>query len=219
MPWRVPCHQNTPWGVVEPWNTSGAADKHESADGLLFDVRILENLFDGPHRLPEEVHIEFFKPGAGKGLRQVRPQSFQPLRKYFAGWKESAWLFRPRAWVYPAHEGSSRHRCRSSSCIVWSNSRNLRLQDVSPAVARTSKNTVVDREKGNVEGTTTEIVDDNLCLPAFLIQSVSDGGGRWLIGNTKNLRTSDCSHILGSFHWTIQYLLVLLFPSSECRKS
>ena len=40
-------------------------------DILLLDVGVLQDLFDGLHCLPEEVHVEFFELGASKSLREV----------------------------------------------------------------------------------------------------------------------------------------------------
>jgi len=44
------------------------------------------------------------------------------------------------------------------------------------------------RQKGEVEGTTTKVVDDNLRLPAFLILA------HRLVDNTKNPQTGDVLH-------------------------
>jgi hypothetical protein len=65
------------------------------------------------------------------------------------------------------------------------------------------KNAIVDRQKANVEGSTAKIVDDDLGLPAFLIESISNSGGRRLVDNTKNLQTSDCPCIFGGLTLTL----------------
>jgi hypothetical protein len=85
------------------------------ANSLLFHVRILENLFDGLHRLPEEIHDDC------SNLAQVRvSKKSLPFKTFdldasalLAGKSSLGFLN-----LYPAHEGSSRHRCRSSAYTV-----------------------------------------------------------------------------------------------------
>lgn len=57
--------------------------------------------------------------------------------------------------------------------------------------------TVVDGKKGNIESSTTEIVDNDLRLATLLIKAIGDGGGGRLVDDTKNLETGDSSGILG----------------------
>ena len=59
------------------------------------------------------------------------------------------------------------------------------------------KDTVVDGEEGDIEGTTTEIVDDDLRLAALLVETVRNGGGRGLVDDTEDLETGDRTGVLG----------------------
>lgn len=60
------------------------------------------------------------------------------------------------------------------------------------------EDTVVDGEEGHIEGSTTEIVDDDLGLSTLLVETVGDGGSGRLVDDTKDLETSNSAGILGS---------------------
>ena len=55
---------------------------------------------------------------------------------------------------------------------------------------------LVDREEGDIESSTTEIVDDDLRLAAFLVKAVGDRSGSGLVDDTKDSETSDGAGIL-----------------------
>jgi len=61
------------------------------------------------------------------------------------------------------------------------------------------ENTVFDGQKRNIKSTTTKIKNENISFAfTFLVKSVSDGSCSWLIDNTLNVKTWDCSSIFGS---------------------
>lgn len=62
-----------------------------------------------------------------------------------------------------------------------------------------SEDTTLDVEQGNIEGTTTKIVDQNVALLVGLTraQAVSDGGSSRLVNDTENVQASDGTGILG----------------------
>lgn len=60
------------------------------------------------------------------------------------------------------------------------------------------EDTVIDRQKGNIEGTTTKVVDDDLGFTALLVKTVGDGSSGGLVDDTENLETSDGAGVLGS---------------------
>ena len=49
------------------------------------------------------------------------------------------------------------------------------------------EDTVVDRQKGDIESTTSKIVDDDLRFTALLIETVSDSGSGRFVNDTKDL--------------------------------
>lgn len=59
------------------------------------------------------------------------------------------------------------------------------------------EDSVVDFENGDIESTTSQIVDgDNFSL--VLIHSVSQGGSGWLVDDSENIESGDFSGVLGS---------------------
>ena len=58
------------------------------------------------------------------------------------------------------------------------------------------KDTLVDRKQGNIECTTTEIVDDDLGLSLLLVKTVGDSSSGRFVNDTKNVETGDGSCIL-----------------------
>jgi hypothetical protein len=59
------------------------------------------------------------------------------------------------------------------------------------------KDAVVDREEGDIEGTTTQVVDDDALLAALLIEAVRDSGSRGLVNDTENVQAGDDTSVLG----------------------
>ena len=58
------------------------------------------------------------------------------------------------------------------------------------------EDTIVDGEEGHIEGSSTEIVDDDLGFTALLVETVGDGGSGRLVDDTEDLETGDSSGIL-----------------------
>jgi len=57
---------------------------------------------------------------------------------------------------------------------------------------------VVDGEEGNIESSTSEIVDDDLGLLAFLSHSVRQSGCGGFIEDSKDFETSNFACVFGS---------------------
>jgi hypothetical protein len=60
------------------------------------------------------------------------------------------------------------------------------------------EDTIIDGEKGDIEGSTTEIVDDDLGFTTLLVKTVGDSGSGGLVDDTEDLETGDGTGILGS---------------------
>jgi len=58
------------------------------------------------------------------------------------------------------------------------------------------EDTVVDGEEGDIEGTTTEIEDDDVLL-VLLVESVGNSGGGWLVNDSEHIESGDESSVLG----------------------
>ena len=60
------------------------------------------------------------------------------------------------------------------------------------------KDSVVDREKRDIESSSSEIVDDNVSFSTSLVESVGDSGGGRFVDDSENVESSDRSGVLGS---------------------
>lgn len=61
---------------------------------------------------------------------------------------------------------------------------------MSIAVGRNDlEDTIVDSQQRNIEGTTSQVKDQDVLLSILLVQSISDGGGRRLVDDTHNVQT------------------------------
>ena len=60
------------------------------------------------------------------------------------------------------------------------------------------KDAITDGKKGDIESSTTEIVDDDLRFLALLVKTVGDGSSGRLVDNTKDMKAGNGTGILGS---------------------
>mmetsp|Transcript_14595 Transcript_14595/g.29217 ORF Transcript_14595/g.29217 Transcript_14595/m.29217 type:complete len:108 (-) Transcript_14595:401-724(-) len=60
------------------------------------------------------------------------------------------------------------------------------------------KDSVVDGQEGDIEGTSSKIVDQDVLLTtALLFQTISNGSSSRLVDDTKHVETSDQTSVLG----------------------
>ena len=59
------------------------------------------------------------------------------------------------------------------------------------------ENTVINGKKRHIEGTTSQIEDNNILFSLLLVHTVSNSGSSGLIDDTENIQTGDESSILG----------------------
>lgn len=61
------------------------------------------------------------------------------------------------------------------------------------------EDTLLDGQKGDIEGTTAEIEDEDISLPDdLLVEAVGDGSSSGLVDDTEDVKTRDDTGILGS---------------------
>lgn len=60
------------------------------------------------------------------------------------------------------------------------------------------KDTVIDGQEGNIEGTTAQIEDQNVSFTlTFFVKTVSNSGSCWLIDDSQYIESGDNTGILG----------------------
>ena len=60
------------------------------------------------------------------------------------------------------------------------------------------KDTFINRKEGNIESSSSEIIDDDTRFTALLVETVGDSGGGRFVDDTEDVETSDGAGILGS---------------------
>ena len=150
-------------------DTGRTTDKDDLIDILLLDVGVLENLFDGLHGLAEKIDVDFLELGAGKGLGEViailegldfdagrllAGESTLGLLDFTLELSESAEVLgNVGTGLLLVQLDEVLHDALieifTTKMSVTSGSQNL-------------ENAVVDREEGDIESSTTEIVDNDL---------------------------------------------------------
>ena len=53
------------------------------------------------------------------------------------------------------------------------------------------ESSIVDGQKGDIESTASQVVDNDLALSTSAIKAIGDGGGCWFIDNTDDIQSSD----------------------------
>ena len=65
------------------------------------------------------------------------------------------------------------------------------------------EDSVIDSEKGNIEGTTTKIEDDNVLLTLALVNSIGNSCSGGLVDDTEHIKASDHTSVLSSLSLSI----------------
>jgi len=179
---------------------------HNVVNSFLLDTSILENLLDGLHSLAEEIHVELFELGASEGFgkilsieerfdfdlgRHLRRKSTLGLFDFTLEFTHGTKVLGDILSIVLALPGldkvvdNSVVEIFSSEVSVTSGRKNL-------------EDTVVDREKRDIECSSSEIIDNDGTFSSSLVESVGDSGGGRFVDDTEDVETSDRTGILGS---------------------
>ncbi len=155
------------------------------------------------HGLTEEIKVKLLKLGTGKRLREVISvlEGFDLKASRLLGGKGALRLFYFTLKLAQCTK-VGRDVCASLLLVLLDKVFNKAVIEILTAeVGITSssqdlKDTVVDREKRNVECATSEVIDND---PGFgiglLVKAVGDGSGRGFIDDTEDLQAGDSSRV------------------------
>jgi hypothetical protein len=178
---------------------------HNVVDVLLLEVGVLENLLDGLHGLAEEVEVELLELGASKSLGEVLALEERldlELGRHLGGEGTLGLLDLALQLTHGAEV------LGDVLAVV------LALPDLDDVVddavvevltsevrvtgcRENLEDTVVDGKEGDIERSSSEVVDDDVALATGLVESVGDGGGGRLVDDTENVETGNRSGVLG----------------------
>ena len=65
------------------------------------------------------------------------------------------------------------------------------------------EDSVVDGEERDIEGSSSEIVDDDVAFSTSLVESVGDGGGSRFVDDSEDVESGDRSSVLGSLSLSV----------------
>jgi hypothetical protein len=184
-------------------DTSGTTDENDLINIFLLNTGILDNLLDGLHGLPEELHVEFFELGTGKGLREV-VAVLERLDFDLSGLLTGeGTLGLLDLTLQLAHSPKVLGDVGTGLLLVALDKviDDTVVEILTTKVSVTSggqdlEDTIINRKEGNIEGSTTEIVDDDLGLALAFVETVGDGSGSRFVDDTKNLEAGNGSGIL-----------------------
>ena len=171
---------------------------------LLLETGIFEDLLDRLHGFPEQVHVQLLELGPGQGFREVVA--------VFEGFDlDPRGLLRRQG---PLGLFDLPLQLAHSPEVTGNVGTRLLLVELDEVVDDTVvevlttemgitggsqdlEDSVIDGEKGDIESSTTEIVDDDLRFATFLVKTVGDGCSGRLVDDTKDLKTGNGTGILG----------------------
>jgi hypothetical protein len=162
-------------------------------------------LFDGLHGLAEEVHVKLLELGTGQSLGEV--VTILERLDFDAGallvGQSALGLF--NLTLQLAHGTKVRGDIGTGLLLVLLDEvvDNTVVEVLTTKVSITSgsqylEDTVINGKKGDIEGSTTEIIDNNLALAMLLVKTVGDGSGGGLVDDTEDSETGNRTGILGS---------------------
>jgi hypothetical protein len=186
-------------------DTSRTADKDNVVDGFLLDTGILENLFDGLHRLAEEIHVELLELGACERLAKVfavEEALDLDADAHLVGQGAFGLFDFALELAHGARVGGDvfavvlalpeLHKVVDDSVIK------VFASEVSVAGSRQDlKDTILDRQQRDIKGTTTKVVDDDLALCTCLVEPVGNGGRCRLVDDTSDVETGNDTSVFG----------------------
>jgi hypothetical protein len=162
---------------------------------LLLHTRIFKDLLDRFHSLTEEIEIKLLKLGAGKRLREVVSvlEGFNLKARRLLGGKGALRLFYFALQLAQCAK-IGRDICAGLLLVLLDkvfDDAVIKVLTTEVGITSSSqdlKDTVVDREKRNVECATSEVIDDD---PGFslglLVKTVGDSSGCGFIDDTEDL--------------------------------
>lgn len=192
--------------LLDTRNTGGATNKDDLVNLVLRHARVLEDLLDGVEGARESLGVKVLETGTGDGGVEVLTIEERVNLDGGLGSVGQGTL---------STLASSAETTESTSItgeILASLALELLLEvlkEVSVEILTTkvsvtggsldSEDTTLDVQQGHIEGTTTEIVDEDVTLLLRLAgaETVGDSGSSRLVDNTENVQASDGTGILG----------------------
>ena len=191
-------------------DTGGTTNQNNVVNVGLLDLGVLEHLLNGLEGLLEQIHVQLLELGTGQGLGEVLAvvESLNFNASGHLGRQSTLGLLNLALQLTHGLQILANVDVVLLVVLLDEVVHDTVVKVLTTQVGVTSgsqdlENTVVDRQKGDIEGTTTKIVDDNLALITGLVQSVGDSGGGRFVDNTENVQAGNSTSVLGGLSLSV----------------
>jgi hypothetical protein len=193
--------------LLDTGNTGGTTDKDDLINLVLRDARVLENLLDGVEGAGEGLGVKVLETGTGDGGVEVLTiEERVDLNGSLGSVGEGTLSTLASSAETTEGTGITGHILAGLALeLLLEVLEEVGIEILTTQVSVTSgsldgEDTTLDVQQGHIEGTTTEIVDEDVTLLLGLssTETVSDSGSGRLVNDTENVETSDGTGILGS---------------------
>lgn len=179
-------------------------------NSLLLDTSVSKNLLDGLHGLSEQINVKLLELGSGKSLREI-VSTLERLDLHLGGHlgrqRSLGLLDLPLELTHRPevgrHVGSSLLLVLLGEVLDHSVVEILSSQVGISGGSEDLEHSVVDGKQRDIEGSSSQVVHDDLGLSTLLVESVSDGGGGGLVDDSKDGQSGDRSGVLGGLSLSV----------------
>merc|ERR1719281_1429055 len=182
---------------LDLWNTGGTSNEDDFVDLSLSDVGILEDGLDGWHALAEVWEAELLELGTGDSGVEVFTigEGLTVDLGLMGGGEDSLGLL---ALGSESSHGSgvvgdvdAGGLLELGHAVVDEDVVEVLTTKMGVTVGSLDfENTFLDGEEGDIEGSTTEIEDEDVALTlVLLVKTVGDGGSGWLVDDSLNVES------------------------------
>mmetsp|Transcript_6983 Transcript_6983/g.13721 ORF Transcript_6983/g.13721 Transcript_6983/m.13721 type:complete len:466 (-) Transcript_6983:90-1487(-) len=189
-------------------NTGGTTDKDNIVDLALIELGVTKALLNRLHALTEEVHAELLETSTG----DVRVEVNTLIERIELNGGLSSAGKSTLGTLASSAETTESTGVVGDILLVLAlelldevgNETVIEILTTEMGITGSGlnlKNTLINGQKRNIEGTATEIEDKDVALTnsgGLLVETVGNSGSSGLVDNTENLKTSDGTGILGS---------------------
>jgi hypothetical protein len=195
---------------LDLWNSGRTTNEDNVVNVGLLDLGILENLLDWLEGTLEEINVELLELGSGKSLREVVAimESLNLDSGRHLGRESTLGLFNLTLQLTHGLEVLGDVHIVLLVVDLGEVLDDTVIEILTTQVSITGsrqdlEDTILNGEKGNIESSSSEIVDDDLTLITLLVKTVGDSGSGWLVNNSENVETGNDTSILGGLTLSI----------------
>jgi hypothetical protein len=193
--------------LLDTGNTGGTTDKDNLVNLVLRHARVLEDLLDGVEGTVEGLGVKVLETGTGDGgVEVLTVEERVNLNGGLSSvGKGTLGTLASSAETTEGTGITGEILAGLALELLLEVLKEVGVEVLTTKVSVTSggldsEDTTLDVQQGNIEGTTTEIVDENVALLLGLsgTETVGDSGSGRLVDDTENVKTSNGTGILGS---------------------